>query len=279
MSADPTWLRLELPELARKPLIVEVPHAGLVVPSDIKAQTTLSHDNILRDADMYVDELYAAAPQYGATLLSTKLSRYVVDLNRAEDDVDPRIVSGSVAVNTAAQPRGVIWTITTEGKSVFKQPLTPIELEQRLKTYYRPYHQTLLRLIREDKTHFGYSVILAAHSMPSVGRQEHRDSGVKRADIVPGTQGRSTADKRLIDLVDTHFRSGGLSVMHDDPYSGGFTTKFYGTPGSNQHAVQIEINRALYMNETTFEKIEPNFTELKKLLTALVEKMSALSLT
>jgi N-formylglutamate amidohydrolase len=114
--------------------------------------------------------------------------------------------------------------------------------------------------------------------MPSRGRSLHVDAGVVRADIVPGTQGRTTADDRVIDLVDAHFREAGLSVRHDDPYKGGFTTQHYGRPRDRQHAIQIELNRALYVDEETFEPKPGNFESLQALLDALIQKLAALTL-
>ncbi len=270
------WLELSEPNQVARPLIVEVPHAGLWVPGEIGSELNIDTQTLKRDADLYVDELYADSPSSGATLLSTSVSRYVVDLNRNESDVDPLAVMGAHMAQPG-QPRGVIWRTSTDGNVVLARPLTPEQLEHRVKTYYRPYHQLLQQRIDELKAVFGYVLILAGHSMPSVGRAGHKDIGVRRADIVPGTQGRSTASAKLIDMVDAHFRSAGLSIAHDDPYKGGFTTSFYGRPVEQQHAIQIEINRAVYMDETTFEKRTPNFGDLKNLLSALVAKLSTVT--
>jgi N-formylglutamate amidohydrolase len=114
--------------------------------------------------------------------------------------------------------------------------------------------------------------------MPSIGRASHGDTGVRRADIVPGTRGRSTADPRVIDLVDSHFRAAGLTVRHDDPYRGGYTTGHYGQPRAGVHAIQIEINRALYVNEATGEPLEGDFERLSKLMTELALRLGRLDL-
>ncbi len=122
----------------------------------------------------------------------------------------------------------------------------------------------------------GHVVIVAAHSMPSTGRRVFGGRHVRRADVVPGTRGRSTADGRIIDLIDRHFRDAGLSVKHDDPYRGGWTTSSYGAPRRGQHAVQIELNRALYVDERTSEIKKSEFARLQQVLDHLLRKLGEL---
>jgi N-formylglutamate deformylase len=260
------------------PVLVEVPHAGLVVPAEIVGEMEAPRNARLRDADVYVDRLFAAAPSFGATLLAARYSRFVVDLNRAEDDVDAATVHDHPAPRPS-QPRGVVWRLATDGRPLMKRPLSNEAFERRLDACYRPYHRQLDAEIRRLRETFGHAILLAAHSMPSVGRALHGDTGIRRADVVPGTRGRTSADARVIDLVDAHFKAAGLSVRHDDPYRGGYSTGHYGRPRENVHAIQIELNRALYVDEQTFEPKEPQFAELSALLGRLVEKLGALDLT
>lgn len=265
------------PPASERPLLVEVPHAGLIVPEAIRHELLAPEDALMRDADIYVDRLYARAPHAGATLLVAKLSRYVVDLNRARDDLDAATVSGH-PIGAGSQPRGVVWRATTDGRPVLRRPLGYAELASRLERYYLPYHQVLQEQIDRLRDRFGHVVVLAAHSMPSLGRSTHRDPGAQRADVVPGTCGRTSADSRVIDLVDAHFRAAGLRVRHDDPYKGGYTTSHYGRPAERCHAVQIELNRALYVDEQSFRIKQPEFDTLQKLLDELLMKMAALEL-
>ena len=267
---------LERPTVAERPLLVEVPHAGTELPTDLHPAVEVSRASIFQDADLFVDRLYAAAPSQGATLLTTRTSRYVVDLNRSAGDVDALTV-GDHANPRAHQPRGVVWRMSTDGTNVLPRPLTVEELDERLRRFHSPYHQAIESELRRQKEMFGYAVLLAAHSMPSVGRSGHTDSGVRRADVVPGTQGRSTASSAIIDLVEAHFRAAGLSVRHDDPYRGGFTTAHYGRPNQGIHAIQVELNRALYVDERTFEPRPGDFERLQTVLTSLVAKLATLS--
>jgi N-formylglutamate deformylase len=268
---------LQRPSRAALPVLVEVPHAGVVVPDVVKDELSAPDDALLRDADIYVDDLYEHAPSLGATLLCSRVSRYVVDLNRAQDDVDSATVTDHPSP-VGAQPRGVVWRATTDGRPVLRRPLTFSSLRKRLARYYVPYHEALRQTLDELHGEFGFAILLAGHSMPSRGRSLHVDAGVRRADVVPGTQGRTTADERVIDLVDAHFRDAGLSVRHDDPYKGGYATTHYGRPERGVHAIQIELNRALYVNEDTFTKRRGDFEQLQGLLDALVSKLGQLDL-
>lgn len=265
------------PEGQRTPVLVEVPHAGLEIPPDVLEEVTAPRDGVLRDADIYVDRLYADAPKVGATLIAARMSRYVVDLNRADDDVDAQSVIG-VGVSGGTHPRGVVWRMTTDGRTILRRPLTRTQLERRLDLYHRPYHLAVERALRELRDEFGFAILLAAHSMPSHGRVRRGGPSVRRADVVPGTRGRRTADPRAIDFVDAFFRGAGLSVRHDEPYRGGYSTGFYGRPDEGWHAIQIELNRALYVDQHTSEPLTEDFERLKALLTDFVRELGMLDL-
>lgn len=252
------------------PLVVEIPHAGLDVPAELALGVLASARSIARDADLFVDELYEGAAERGATLLVSHVSRYVVDLNRAETDVDAESVAG--ARTSPKAPRGLIWRLTTDGDPCLRAPLGAEELEARLSLVYRPYHARLSEIVERKKARFGFAVVLAAHSMPGHGRSGHGDAGVPRADVVPGTQGRTTASARIIDAVDTHAREAKLSVKHDDPYRGGFTTRHYGRPASSTHVVQVELARRLYMDEAKLRKND-GFERTARFCLGMVERL------
>lgn len=271
------YFNLAVPQRGATPVLVEVPHAGLAVPDGARHQLRATQDDLERDADIYVDQLCADAAETGATCLSARVSRYVVDLNRAPDDVDRETVP-DFPTPKAMQARGVVWRMTTTGVPSLVRPLSGEEFEARLAAYYTPYHETLRKELGRLRDRFGFVALVAAHSMPSTGRGLRGERSVRRADIVPGTRGRSTADGRFIELVDAHFRAAGLTVRHDDPYRGGYTTGHYGRPRTGVHAVQIEINRGLYVDETTREPRAGNFERLQGLMTELFEKLGRLDL-
>ncbi len=273
-----TFFDLALPDATPGvlPVLVEVPHASVIVPEEVTHELAAPKDALFRDADIHVEKLYANAPKLGAALLCARVSRYVVDLNRAQNDVDAATVSDH-PTPALAQPRGVVWRATTDGRPVLTRPLSYAALNRRLQTFYVPYHRALRETLESLRSRFGYAILLAGHSMPSRGRSLHVDVGAPRADVVPGTQGRTTCDARIIELVDAHFRAAGLSVRHDDPYKGGFATQHYGRPRDHFHAIQIELNRALYVNEETFEPTA-NFVHVQQLLDQLVTKLGQLEL-
>jgi N-formylglutamate deformylase len=255
---------------------VEVPHAGLRVDALAMASLCAPVRSIGLDADLYVDELYADAPALGATLLVAELSRYVCDLNRSEHDIDPLAASGGAAPRA---PHGLIWRDTTDGQRALYQPLSREEVERRIESFYRPYHRCLEELLSAKRAKFGFAVLLAGHSMPSRGRQGHTDSGRERADVVPGSRGRTTAHPEVIDTADRVARARGWTVVHDDPYRGGFTTAHYGRPSDGRHALQVELSRRLYMNESTLEKRAVGFEETRRYCRDLVAALGALDLS
>ena len=268
-------LDFRAPETGRTPVIVEVPHAGLVIPDALRDDILAGDDALARDADLHVDALYAHAPAAGAALLTARISRYVVDLNRAPDDID--LDANEHSPVRVGQPRGVVWRVTTEGRPALRRPLDHAALRKRLDLYHAPYHEVLRAEIERTRARFGYCILVAGHSMPSMVRRGNRELE-RRADVVPGSLGGTSADRRVIDAVDEHFRGAGYSVRHDDPYRGGFTTAHYGRPHDGVHAIQIELNRDLYMHESTLRPKPADFARLQELLAALVRRLGQLSL-
>lgn len=258
------------PSAGETPLVVEVPHAGLSVPPHFATTLLAPARSIARDADLFVDELYAEAAHEGATVLVSRVSRYVVDLNRAETDVDAETVVGGPS--TPRAPRGVVWRLTTDNERCLAAPLSREQLEARLGELHRPYHAALAEIVAGKLERFGVCVVLAGHSMPSVGRSANGDADVVRADVVPGTQGHTTAHGSLIDRVERHAVAAGLAVRHDEPYRGGFTTRHWGRPAQRVHAVQVELARRLYMNETTLQKTA-SFVQMQEFCRGLVREL------
>jgi N-formylglutamate amidohydrolase len=272
-----SFVQLTAPQQSPTPVLVEVPHSGLLIPDDVEGQIEATPTSVLRDSDIYVDKLYQRAPEHGATLLVSRVSRYVVDLNRGPDEVDVAAVPRHPKARHIPA-RGVVWRARTDGTPLLRAPLSEVQFQRRIDRYYTPYHETLRETAARLHRQHGHVVILAAHSMPSSGRRHLGGRQLRRADIVPGTRGRSTADGRIIDLVDAHFRSAGLSVKHDQPYRGGWTTASYGAPKRGQHAIQIELNRALYVDEETSEIKKDDFEQLGRVLDELVRELGRLML-
>ena len=267
------------PTGAETPVIVEIPHAGLEVPAPFLELIAAPARALARDADLYVDGLYEDAPAEGATVLVCRTSRYAVDVNRAETDVDGEVVEG--ARGDVALQHGLVWRTTSEGETALSRKLTRPELEERLHLVWRPYHSMLAALVEQKRARFGVAMVLAAHSMPSVERsaRERGRAGTParaRADVVPGTRGRRSAAGSLIDAVEEHAKGRAWTVRHDDPYAGGFTTQHYGKPASGVHVVQVELSRRLYLDEGSLRP-GPDFQDVRDWCRELIAKLGRLA--
>jgi len=263
------------PRAPLTPVLVEVPHAGLELDPQALSTLAASARALGADADLYVDELYADAPDVGAGLISARMSRYVCDLNRADSDVDALAVEGGTA---RSSPHGFVWRTTTEGRPALLGALTNAEYQRRVELYHRPYHERISALLEERRARHGFAVLLCAHSMPSRGRDGHDDAGVERADIVPGTRGRTTAGAPVIALVEDLAAREGFKLRHDEPYRGGYSTGHYGRPRERVHAIQIELARRLYMDERTLAKRPTEFARLRRFCKELVAALGTLKL-
>lgn len=265
--------RIEHPKGARRPVVVEVPHAGLGLDAQSAVWSVAPLRSVVRDADLYVDRLYADAPELGATLFVSKLSRYVCDLNRSEHDVDRLSVAGGQGENA---PHGFIWRRTSDGEAALASPLSQQEQIRRRDSFYRPYHAALNELLAEMRQQFGFVILLCAHSMPSRGKPGTLDAGRARADVVPGTRGKTTCAATITAITEKVALQFGWSLRHDHPYRGGHTTAHYGRPAQGWHAIQIELSRGLYMDEATLMP-SPGMQHARQFCAEMVGSLTKLS--
>ncbi|MEJ7731625.1 MAG: N-formylglutamate amidohydrolase [Polyangiaceae bacterium] len=273
-AGTPPWFEVTEPARGETPLLVEVPHAGLMLDPEALAWTLAPARSIAADADLYVDEIVREAPAVGATLLVAHASRYLVDLNRGPDDFDAEAVDGG---GQPVPPRRRLAPDHRRRPGAGGAALAQ-ELERRMAMVYRPYHATLERILARKRARFGCAVLLCAHSMPSATRPRAGwppAPPVARADIVPGTRGRTTAAGNLIDVVERVAGRHGLSVRHDDPYRGGFSTAHYGKPGNSIHAIQVEIARRLYMDEASLQRRPPALGTVREFAGILMNELGA----
>ncbi len=269
-----TTLRVHHPprEAAATPVVVSVPHAGTWVPDVDAALLALSGDDLLRDADLHVEKLVDGVTRHGVVVVEAKVSRYIVDVNRAPDDVD-REVCPEQPRPARPSARGLCWRMTTDGGAVLRRPLRLAELNDRCARIHTPYHETLSTLLEERRARFGYAILLDMHSMPSTGRPGHSDPGARRADIVPGDVRGASCAASLSSLVGAHFSSCGYSVRPNDPYMGGFITRHHGRPSRGIHAIQVELNRDLYMSESTYAYLDEAAQPLRRAIDGLVSQV------
>lgn len=257
-----------LPDDPPTPVVLSVPHAGTEVgPFAVAMAPAL---DVRCDADLFVDELYEGSSP-GASVRA-RLSRFVCDLNRDPDDVSPRAVpSHPNPRNTDG--RGFVWEVTTAGTPALARPLTFEEWRAR-RDVHAGYHGALADALARARAKFGFALLVDGHSMPSVGRQGHTDPGRPRADIVPGDRLGTSCAPALSQLVSEHFRAHGLSVALNDPYRGGFITAHHGRPAEGVHAIQIEMRRDLYMDETSYARRPEGMARMRAVLAGLVRTLA-----
>jgi len=260
---DPPFLVAE-PADQTVPFVFNAPHAGAVYPASFLAESRLDALGLRRSEDAYVDELVAPMTALGAPVMAARFPRALLDLNREPYELDPRMFDGRLPpfANTrsmrVAGGLGTIPRIVADGQEIYRGRLAVEEGLRRIEWLYKPYHRMLRQLVTRTATRFGQAVLIDCHSMPSTSVA--REDGIK-ADIVLGDRYGTSCVGVLTDLVDAILRGKGYSVTRNKPYAGGFITEHYGEPALGRHALQIEINRALYMDERTLTK-RPGFGTL-----------------
>ncbi len=237
------------------PVVFASPHSGRDYPDAFVAASCLDRVTLRRSEDAFVDEIFAAAPDFGAPFLCARFPRAYVDPNRESFELDPQMFEDALPayVNTAS-PRvaaglGTIARVVTSGDEIYGAKLRFAEAKRRIEACYAVYHRTLGRLVAATRRRFGVCVLIDCHSMPSVGGPMDRDPGLKRVNMVLGDGHGTTCAGALTDLAQEALEGLGFVVRRNNPYAGGFTTRHYGHPEEGVHALQIEINRALYMDE------------------------------
>ena len=244
--------RLLQPALQVVPVVVDVPHAGRLYPAGFAEASRLPLKSLRRSEDAFVDALFAQSVELGAPMLAAEFPRAFLDVNREPYELDPRMFEGRLPpfANTrsmrVAGGLGTIPRIVGDAHEIYFGRIPVEEGLARIDTLYRPYHAALRGLVTRTRDVFGTCVLVDAHSMPSAGLD--REGGA-RPDIILGDRFGTSASGFVTDIAEEAFRRVGLTVTRNRPYAGGFITEHYGTPASGVHALQIEINRALYMDE------------------------------
>jgi N-formylglutamate amidohydrolase len=258
----------------RLPLILASPHSGSRYPPEFLAQSRLDPRALRKSEDCYVDELFAAAAQLGVPMLRAHFPRTYVDPNREPFELDPRMFAERLPdyVN-ANSPRvsaglGTIPRLAAGGEEIYRGKLAFAEALRRIETCYQPYHAMLKSLIDATVARFGFCILLDCHSMPPVGGPSEPDAGRRRVDFVLGDCFGTSCAATVTAGAEQMLLGMNYTVRRNAPYSGGFTTRHYGRPHEGVHVLQIEINRALYMDPDTLAK-DRGFAELASRLADL----------
>jgi N-formylglutamate amidohydrolase len=275
----PSPLDLRRPAARLLPLVVASPHSGSDYPADFVASSRLDPLSLRRSEDAFVDEIFGAAPTLGAPLLAARFPRAYLDVNREAYELDPAMFADALPdyVNVRS-PRvrmglGTIARVVASGEDIYGQKLCFAEAEKRIEQLYRPYHAALSGLIEETAADFGFCLLVDCHSMPSGA---HGAAGREAADIVLGDCHGAACAPRIVETARRYLTRRGFAVALNAPYAGGFTTGYYGRPRQGRHALQIEINRAIYMDERSYRR-RPAFAELSEEMAGLIARLGEIA--
>ena len=260
---------LKQPKGIGVPILISVPHSGLFIPDKIrKVMNPLAIED-LDDADFYVDKLYDFALEMGMTMISATHHRWVIDLNRAPDNVK--------LYNDGRLATSLVPSYTFRGLSLYNKQVTGSdEIDHRLRTYYLPYHQQLNSILQEMKRTFGFALLWDAHSIrrhvPSINPSPFPD-------LILGTNEGASVSSDFIDVVNSVLENCGHTLQHNDPFKGGYITRNYGDPQANIHAIQLEMCKDLYLDEDE-RSLPKDIPEIRQVLIstfeALITKMKEL---
>jgi N-formylglutamate amidohydrolase len=263
----------------RVPFVFSSPHSGRHYPQRFLAMSRLDEHNVRRSEDCYVDELFGGCVMLGAPLLAANFPRAYLDANREPWELDPRMFSEPVPpycnIRSArvAGGLGTVPKLVGDGFDIYSGRLPLAEAVMRIETVYKPFHETLKKLVMRTHAAFGFAVLVDCHSMPAGVRVS--DTGLRPDFIVGDRFGTSASSALTVTAIDL-LSAMGYSVAHNKPYAGGFITEHYGRPTRKVHALQIEINRGLYMNEGTLQKTA-GFDALVEDLTQFCADLMALT--
>ncbi len=281
-QADGTAFEVLRPAAQTAPLVLASPHSGRDYSAEFTAIAQLKGAALRRSEDSFVDELFAAGPGCGAPLIRALFPRAYLDVNREPYELDPAMFEDALPpyVN-AHSPRvrgglGTIARVVADGAEIYRGKLRFADAAARIERCYEPYHAALGALVRATEAAFGFAVLLDCHSMPSIGGPIDRDPGAARADIVLGDRFATSCHPSIAALVERVLTQAGYAVRRNEPYAGGFTTQYYGRPHLGVHALQIEVKRSLYMDETRFEH-GPGFAGVAATMTRVIEALAGMA--
>jgi N-formylglutamate amidohydrolase len=279
-NAAPIGMGLEIPGVLWRrdphaeelPLIFDSPHSGSSYPKDFRFCCPFE---VLRTAeDTYVDELYSAAPEFGATLIGAIFPRSYLDPNRAVDDLDSALIDGTWPSPLAPSHKtrsglGVVRRVVRPSIPIYDRKLGVDEILVRLDRYHTPYHRVLEEACQSAHRKFGAVWHVNCHSMPSQRSANASKKGGHCADFVLGDRDGTTCEPEFTDFVARELRGRGYTVRINEVYKGVEIVKRQGRPAVHRHSLQIEVDRALYMNQKTLEK-SPGFEQVQADITELI---------
>jgi N-formylglutamate deformylase len=265
-----------MPEIRTTSVVFASPHSGRNYSWNFVRRSILDERTLRSSEDALVDRLFESAPINGAPLLAATAPRAWVDVNRSADELDSSLIEG--VSRSAHNPRvssglGVVPRVVANGRAIYRGKITRREADNRIEHVWRPWHDAIDQLLRDSLVMFGEAILVDCHSMPHEAIETIGHPQGRRPDIVLGDRFGAAASSDVVDRIEAAFERAGLRVARNAPFAGAYVTQQYGRPGRGQHAVQIEIDRALYMNE---QAIRPNnnFDNFKALIDGIVAEIS-----
>jgi N-formylglutamate amidohydrolase len=259
------------------PFVFCSPHSGKVYPRALLDRSRLDAHALRKSEDCFVDQLFLGASRLGAPLIAARFPRAYLDVNREPYELDPLLFDEPLPPFANAQSMrvagglGTIARIVADGEEIYRDPPPLAAALERIERLYKPFHAALHELIARTQAGFGIALLVDCHSMPSASMSS---SGSSKPDFVIGDRFGASCDPRVTRAVREAIAHLGYQAHINRPYAGGFITEHYGRPAHRVHALQIEINRALYLDETTLRPTA-NFVRLQRDLTALVQRLFA----
>ena len=263
------------PPVQTCPVIFASPHSGRDYRAEFLAQAVLDRHAIRSSEDAFVDDLFGMAPGCGAPLLAARAPRAFIDLNRAADELDPAVIEG--IGRAPHNPRvssglGVIPRVVAGGRAIYRGKMPLSEAERRIRRFWHPYHQALAALVEETRAAFGEAILIDCHSMPHEAIEAHTRPGQLRPEVVLGDRDGATAGREGMERVEAAFAGAGVRVGRNTPFAGAYVAQAYGRPSRGVHVVQVEIDRALYMDEVRVEPLA-GFVGFRDLIAGVVAEL------
>jgi N-formylglutamate amidohydrolase len=269
---------LRMPASRSSCCVFSSPHSGSDYPVAFLGSSRLTPLQIRSSEDAFVDELFAGAPVAGAPLLAARVPRAWIDLNRAPDDLDPALIAGASRryLNARiAAGLGVIPRVVGDGRAIIDGKLTLAEAERRINDYWHPYHDRLRALVAEARAAFGTAILFDCHSMPHDALGAAPLVWGRRPEVILGDRFGAACERWLIEGAAALFAAEGFAVARNAPFAGGYITQTYGQPHQGVQALQIEIDRALYMDETRVARL-PGFGNFAERIGRVVAGLAGL---
>lgn len=270
--------RLDLPCERSTSVVFASPHSGRDYTREFLARSMLDERSIRSSEDAFVDRLFDTAPALGAPLLAANSPRAFVDLNRGADEMDPAVVKGIRALShnpRVSSGLGVIPRVVANGREIYRGKLDAEEARERIALVWRPYHAALQNLLDENRARFGEAILIDCHSMPHEAVRAMPDQSGRKPQVVLGDRFGAACAPEYFDRIEAAFAAAGLRVARNAPFAGAYITQNYGRPTRNQHVVQVEIDRSLYMDEAAIRPSQ-RFSDFRAVLRGIISEIIAI---